>query len=84
MERTDVIVVGAGPTGLFLASELALRGVRVTVLERLDEPRPNCGSRIWQAVVGTHAAKFLGAPGIVATTTNSRRPDSPRGSSSGQ
>ncbi|AUI58823.1 FAD-dependent oxidoreductase [Amycolatopsis sp. BJA-103] len=36
--RNDVIVVGAGPTGLFLASELALRGVRVTVLERLEEP----------------------------------------------
>jgi oxygenase len=29
-----VIVVGAGPTGLLLAGELALRGVEVTVLER--------------------------------------------------
>ncbi|POX42679.1 FAD-dependent oxidoreductase [Streptomyces sp. Ru73] len=34
----DVIVVGAGPTGLMLASELRLHGVRVLVLERDPEP----------------------------------------------
>ncbi|GIF48265.1 2-polyprenyl-6-methoxyphenol hydroxylase-like FAD-dependent oxidoreductase [Asanoa ferruginea] len=32
---TDVIVAGAGPTGLMLAGELALGGARVVVLERL-------------------------------------------------
>ncbi len=31
---TDVVVVGAGPTGLLLAGDLAAAGVRVTVLER--------------------------------------------------
>ncbi|ANW17993.1 FAD-dependent monooxygenase [Streptomyces clavuligerus] len=36
---TDVLVVGAGPTGLMLAAELALAGVRVTVAERHAEPR---------------------------------------------
>jgi 2-polyprenyl-6-methoxyphenol hydroxylase-like FAD-dependent oxidoreductase len=30
----DVVVVGAGPTGLLLAGDLAAAGVRVTVLER--------------------------------------------------
>jgi bifunctional hydroxylase/dehydrase len=35
---TDVIIVGAGPTGLMLAGELRLAGVRVIVLERLAEP----------------------------------------------
>jgi 2-polyprenyl-6-methoxyphenol hydroxylase-like FAD-dependent oxidoreductase len=30
----DVAIVGAGPTGLLLSAELALRGVRVAVLER--------------------------------------------------
>lgn len=34
MTETDVIVVGAGPTGLMLACELAMRGVEVRVLER--------------------------------------------------
>ena len=32
----DVLIAGAGPTGLMLAYELALAGVDVTVLERLD------------------------------------------------
>jgi bifunctional hydroxylase/dehydrase len=35
---TDVIVVGAGPTGLMLAGELRLGGARVIVIEMLAEP----------------------------------------------
>ncbi|WP_405365641.1 FAD-dependent monooxygenase [Kitasatospora sp. NBC_00039] len=31
---TDVLIVGAGPTGLLLAGDLATAGVRVTVLEK--------------------------------------------------
>ena len=37
MTDTDVIIVGAGPTGLMLAAELRLAGVRPLVLER--QPR---------------------------------------------
>ncbi|MFF2204902.1 rifampin monooxygenase [Streptomyces sp. NPDC058145] len=35
---TDVIVAGGGPTGLMLAAELRLHGVRVLVLEKEPEP----------------------------------------------
>ena len=38
MTTYDVVVAGAGPVGLMVASELALRGVRVLVAERLAEP----------------------------------------------
>jgi len=37
-KQTDVVVAGGGPTGLWLACELALAGVRVTVLEKLAKP----------------------------------------------
>ena len=37
-EVLDVAVVGGGPTGLWLACELALAGVRVQVFERRAEP----------------------------------------------
>jgi choline dehydrogenase-like flavoprotein len=36
---TDVIIVGAGPTGLMLAAELCLAGVRPLLLERQPRPR---------------------------------------------
>lgn len=37
-EPAHVVVAGGGPTGLWLACELALTGVHVIVLERLAEP----------------------------------------------
>lgn len=39
MANTDVIIVGAGPTGMMLAAELCLTGARPIVLERLPEIR---------------------------------------------
>ena len=37
----DVVIVGAGPTGLWLAAELRLQGVSATVLEAKREPEPH-------------------------------------------
>ncbi|MGE2717550.1 rifampin monooxygenase [Mycolicibacterium litorale] len=36
----DVTIAGGGPTGMMLAAELRLHGVRVLVLEKDDEPAP--------------------------------------------
>jgi 2-polyprenyl-6-methoxyphenol hydroxylase-like FAD-dependent oxidoreductase len=35
---TDVLIVGAGPTGLMLAVQLARRGVRVRIIDRREGP----------------------------------------------
>ncbi|MGW7359731.1 FAD-dependent monooxygenase [Streptomyces sp. NPDC054802] len=58
---TDVIVVGAGPTGMLLAGDLASAGVGVTVLER----RPHETSNITRAF-GVHARtlELLDARGL--------------------
>ncbi len=37
-ETADVVIVGAGPTGLMLAIEIVLGGAKVMVLDRLTEP----------------------------------------------
>src|SRR3954452_14708734 len=38
MPELDVAIVGAGPTGLMLAAELASRGIRFVLLERRPSP----------------------------------------------
>jgi 2-polyprenyl-6-methoxyphenol hydroxylase-like FAD-dependent oxidoreductase len=37
MNQTDVLIVGAGPTGLALACDLARRGVRIRVIDKAAE-----------------------------------------------
>jgi 2-polyprenyl-6-methoxyphenol hydroxylase-like FAD-dependent oxidoreductase len=46
---TDVLIVGAGPTGLMLANQLARRGVRVLVVDR------NAGPSRETRALGVHA-----------------------------
>ena len=38
--EADVIVVGAGPTGLMLGTELRMRGARTVIVEKLTERNP--------------------------------------------
>ncbi|MFJ9517626.1 FAD-dependent monooxygenase [Kitasatospora sp. NPDC101801] len=39
-EAYDVLIVGAGPTGLLAACELLRRGIRVRIVDRASEPSP--------------------------------------------
>jgi 2-polyprenyl-6-methoxyphenol hydroxylase-like FAD-dependent oxidoreductase len=58
---TDVIVVGAGPTGLLLAGDLATAGARVTVLEK----RPARLSNLTRAfAVHARSLEVLDARGL--------------------
>jgi 2-polyprenyl-6-methoxyphenol hydroxylase-like FAD-dependent oxidoreductase len=41
VSETDVIVIGAGPVGLWLAAELRLGGANVIVLEKRDQRSPH-------------------------------------------
>lgn len=38
MPQTDVLIIGAGPTGLMLANQLVRRGVRPTIIDRHPGP----------------------------------------------
>lgn len=69
MERTNVVIVGAGPTGLLLASELALRHVQVTVLEQLSEP----DSTIKAGSVNVTSAEILDRRGLLPAAEEVQR-----------
>jgi 2-polyprenyl-6-methoxyphenol hydroxylase-like FAD-dependent oxidoreductase len=56
----DVLVVGAGPVGLVLATELKRAGVRPLVIERLAEPNPERKAR----GIGPLAAEALRRRGL--------------------
>jgi 2-polyprenyl-6-methoxyphenol hydroxylase-like FAD-dependent oxidoreductase len=62
MERTDVVVAGAGPTGLVLACGLAAQGVGVRVVDRAAGPATTSRANILHAR-GVEVLGRLGAVG---------------------
>lgn len=66
----DVVVVGAGPTGLLLAGDLAEAGIAVTVVERLAEPslEPKANGVIGQAT------RLLAHRGVLARLGRAEAP----------
>lgn len=73
MGSSAVIVVGAGPTGLMLAGDLARAGVAVTVIDRLAEPSPHPKAN---GVVG-QAARLLRHRGVLARLGRTTMPPTP-------
>ncbi|MFJ5265803.1 FAD-dependent oxidoreductase [Streptomyces sp. NPDC088387] len=70
---TQVIVVGAGPAGLFLAGELALRGIQVTLVEQRH--RPSTASRA--TTLHARTMEILDSRGLLTGLTGA--PNEPRG-----
>ena len=58
---TNVLIVGAGPVGLFLATELRLHGVDSIVIDRLDEP----SQTIKAGSVGPQSAELFDRRGLL-------------------
>ena len=71
--QTDVLIVGAGPTGLMLANQLARRGVRFMIIDRHSGPAQQTRAMAVrkdgsQFHVEVHGAGFLykGQPHILS------------------
>jgi 2-polyprenyl-6-methoxyphenol hydroxylase-like FAD-dependent oxidoreductase len=71
---TDVLIVGAGPTGLMLANQLGRRGVRATIIDRHSAPAQQTRAmavhartlEIYQKLGIADRAIELGTPGTGA------------------
>lgn len=60
LQTTDVLVVGAGPTGLTIAIELARRNVNVRIIEKRSQP----STRSKALVVHARTLEFLDILGV--------------------
>ena len=76
---TDVIIVGAGPTGLMLAAELRLAGVRALVLERRPQLRETPKANGFSGQI-TELLRYRGLlDEVMAAAVGSARPAAPFG-----
>ena len=42
MNKTDVIIIGAGPIGLFAVHQLGIKGLKAVVIDNLDKAGGQC------------------------------------------
>ena len=42
MNKTDVLIIGAGPTGLFCAHQLGIIGLSCEIVDNLDKAGGQC------------------------------------------
>ena len=42
MEKTDVVIIGAGPVGLFAVHQLGIKGLKAVVIDNLDKAGGQC------------------------------------------
>ena len=42
MKKTDVIIIGAGPVGLFAVHQLGIKGLNAVVIDNLDKAGGQC------------------------------------------
>ena len=42
MKKTDVIIIGAGPVGLFAVHQLGIKGLKAVVIDNLDRAGGQC------------------------------------------
>ena len=42
MIKTDVVIIGAGPVGLFAVHQLGIKGLKVEVIDNLDKAGGQC------------------------------------------
>src|SRR5437762_7445470 len=74
----QVLIVGAGPTGLTLAIDLGLRGVRAIVIEQKDAPQflpkmERCNARTMEIYRRMGIAEQVRAAGLPAQDRKSTR-----------
>ena len=70
----DVLVVGAGPTGLLLAGDLAARGLSVTVVERRPRSDEQHDARLRRSCPHPRSSS---TPAASPTSCSRRAPASP-------
>lgn len=66
-KQQDVLVIGAGASGMMTAITAARRGLSVTVLEHMDKP----GKKFWQLETENVILQILRClPGVITETTD--------------